>query len=53
MLRMREQVEKELGPKFDLRGFHEVILMNGSMPLAVLEDVVREWVKTQQATPAA
>jgi uncharacterized protein (DUF885 family) len=52
MLRMREQAEKELGPKFDLRGFHEVVLMNGSMPLAVLEDVVREWIKTQQATPA-
>jgi uncharacterized protein (DUF885 family) len=53
MLRMREQAEKELGPKFDLRGFHEVVLMNGSMPLAVLEDVVREWIKLQQATPAA
>jgi uncharacterized protein (DUF885 family) len=52
MLRMREEAQKALGSRFDLRGFHEVILMNGSMPLAVLEDVVREWVKTQQARPA-
>jgi uncharacterized protein (DUF885 family) len=52
MLRMRDEAQKALGSRFDLRGFHEVILMNGSMPLAVLEDVVREWVKTQQARPA-
>ena len=53
MLRMRAEAEKALGPRFDLRAFHEVILMNGSMPLAVLEDVVQEWIKTQQAAPAA
>lgn len=52
MLRMREQAEKELGPKFDLRGFHEVVLMNGSMPLAVLEDVVRDWIAAQRAATA-
>jgi hypothetical protein len=27
--------------------------MNGSMPLAVLEDVVQGWIETQQASPAA
>jgi len=51
MLRMRDGAQKALGPRFDLRGFHEVILMNGSMPLAVLEDVVQGWIKTQQAGP--
>jgi uncharacterized protein (DUF885 family) len=50
---MRDQAEKELRPKFDLRGFHEVVLMNGSMPLAVLEDVVQEWIKAEQAKPSA
>lgn len=53
MLRMRAEAEQALGPRFDLAAFHEVILMNGSMPLAVLEDVVREWIKTQPAAPAA
>ena len=51
ILRLRDEAQKALGSRFDLRGFHEVILMNGSMPLAVLEDVVREWVKTQQGEP--
>jgi uncharacterized protein (DUF885 family) len=53
MLRMRDEAQKALGPRFDLRAFHEVILMNGSMPLAVLEDVVQGWIKTQQAKPDA
>ena len=53
ILRMRDQAEKELRPNFDLRGFHEVVLMNGSMPLAVLEDVVQEWIKAEQAKPSA
>jgi uncharacterized protein (DUF885 family) len=53
MLRMRDEAQKALGPRFDLRGFHEVILMNGSMPLAVLEDVVREWIKAQQDRAAS
>ncbi|HEX6573153.1 MAG TPA: DUF885 family protein, partial [Steroidobacteraceae bacterium] len=44
LLRMREEAERALAPKFDLREFHEVVLMNGAMPLAVLEETVREWV---------
>lgn len=53
LLRLRDEAERELGPRFDLRAFHEVVLLNGSMPLAVLEDVVHEWIREQQAKPAA
>jgi uncharacterized protein (DUF885 family) len=53
MLRMRDEAQQALGPRFDLRAFHEVILMNGSMPLAVLEEVVREWIKAQQGKAPA
>jgi uncharacterized protein (DUF885 family) len=53
LLRLREQAERDLGPKFDLRGFHEVILLNGSMPLAVLDDVVQEWIRQRQEAQAA
>ncbi len=53
MLRLRAEAEKALGPRFDLAAFHEVILMNGSMPLAVLEEVVQQWIKAQQLAPAA
>ncbi len=52
ILRMRDEAQQALGDRFDLRDFHEVILMNGSMPLAVLEDLVREWIQTRKAPPA-
>jgi uncharacterized protein (DUF885 family) len=51
ILRMRADAEKALGDRFDLPAFHELILMNGSMPLAVLEEVVQEYLKSPPATP--
>lgn len=54
ILRMRDKAERALGAKFDLREFHEVILLNGSMPLAVLEGVVDRWIDQQDgAAPGA
>jgi uncharacterized protein (DUF885 family) len=53
ILRMRADAERALGPRFDLADFHEVILMSGSVPLAVLDDIVHDWIKTRQGgTPA-
>ncbi|WP_425408882.1 DUF885 domain-containing protein [Hyphococcus sp.] len=49
ILRMRANAESALGPDFDLREFHRVVLMNGSMPLGILEGVVEDWVESEQA----
>ncbi|MCI0365640.1 MAG: DUF885 domain-containing protein, partial [Phycisphaerales bacterium] len=43
---MREQAEKELGPKFDLRDFHDVILGAGHLPLTMLEQRLDQWKKS-------
>jgi uncharacterized protein (DUF885 family) len=45
ILRMRERAERALGPRFDIKAFHEVLLMNGGMPLEVLDGAVDEWLK--------
>lgn len=50
ILRMRENAEAELGGDFDLREFHETILLNGGMPLGILEDVVEAWVEEEKAS---
>lgn len=43
MQRMRREAEERLGDDFDLRGFHDVVLRNGPLPLDVLDEQVRAW----------
>jgi uncharacterized protein (DUF885 family) len=45
---LRTKAEKELGTKFDIRMFHDTIIGQGSMPMAVLEDMVDEWIAGQK-----
>lgn len=42
---LRSLAERQLGDRFDLREFHEVVLRDGSVPLAVLEATVRAWLE--------
>ncbi len=48
ILELREKAKKQLGNKFDLRQFHEVVLTNGAVPLDLLEGLVDSWVKSKQ-----
>jgi uncharacterized protein (DUF885 family) len=41
---LRDMAERELGPKFDIREFHDVMLRNGPVPLDVLDEQVRAYV---------
>lgn len=43
--RHRREAEAALGPKFDQRRFHDVILALGSVPLAVLEERIAQFIK--------
>jgi uncharacterized protein (DUF885 family) len=41
---LRARAEKELGPKFNIREFHDAVLLNGSVPLPVLEEAVGRYI---------
>jgi len=44
IMELRRKAERELGAKFDIRGFHDLLIGSGSMPLAVLESRVDDWI---------
>ena len=46
---LRREAEEALGDDFDLRAFHDAVLSNGSVPIAVLEDLIREWIASEAA----
>jgi uncharacterized protein (DUF885 family) len=45
---LRAKAEAELGDKFDIREFHDEVLLTGSMPLPVLEQKINRWVEAQK-----
>jgi uncharacterized protein (DUF885 family) len=45
---LRDRYAQQLGPKFNLRAFHDEILAGGSMPLAVLEQKLDAWATRQK-----
>jgi uncharacterized protein (DUF885 family) len=46
---LRERAEKELGPKFDIRKFHDEMLDGGTLPLDMLEARTDRWIAEQKA----
>jgi hypothetical protein len=44
ILELRERARQALGPRFNIRDFHGVVLENGSVPLDVLEELVNDYI---------
>jgi uncharacterized protein (DUF885 family) len=45
---LRDRAQKQLGPKFDLRTFHDEILSGGTLPLDLLDQRVQSWIDGQK-----
>jgi uncharacterized protein (DUF885 family) len=48
---LRELATKELGDKFSLAAFHDTVLGQGSVPLDVLEAMVKDWIAAEKVKP--
>ena len=48
-VRLREDARRQLGDRFDLKGFHDTVLQNSDMPLEVLATVVADWTRARLA----
>ncbi|HET7785884.1 MAG TPA: DUF885 family protein [Myxococcales bacterium] len=53
ILALRERAKKALGPKFDIRAFHDEVLSGGAMPLDVLDKRIDAWIAQQQHAGSA
>ncbi|MCJ1960123.1 DUF885 domain-containing protein [Novosphingobium mangrovi (ex Hu et al. 2023)] len=51
--KLRRDAEQRLGPRFDIRDFHEAVLGSGALPLGLLQEKVERWVATQEGSPLA
>jgi len=44
---IRDDAEARLGDKFDVKSFHTEVLIDGAMPLSMLESKINRWVEAQ------
>jgi uncharacterized protein (DUF885 family) len=49
IMRLRDEAQKKLGDKFDIRVFHDQVLKNGPLPLDVLHEHTESWIAQQAA----
>ncbi len=49
ILELRARAQKALGPKFDLRAFHDQVVDSGALPLDVLDARITAWIQSQQS----
>jgi len=47
---LRARAERQLGPRFDLRAFHDAVLGLGSVPLGLLEERIAAWIAARLAS---
>lgn len=49
ILELRERARQQLGPRFDIRKFHDAVIDSGPLPLDVLESKIDTWIASQRS----
>ncbi|HVF71813.1 MAG TPA: DUF885 domain-containing protein [Chthoniobacterales bacterium] len=50
---LRDRARRAIGDGFDIREFHDTVLLSGAVPLDVLEQNVNRWLETKKAPPGS
>lgn len=50
--RLRARAERELGDRFDIRAFHDVVLSQGAMTLPMLGELAGRWIEEEKRRPS-
>ncbi len=50
---LRARAKQEIGPTFDVREFHDTVLLTGAVPLDILERNVNTWIAAKKTAPKA
>ncbi|MBU1437980.1 MAG: DUF885 domain-containing protein [Gammaproteobacteria bacterium] len=53
IVELRELARTELGAQFDIRAFHDLVLLSGAVPMKVLEQKVKHWIASQKQPATA
>lgn len=53
ILKLRAYAKDQLGDRFDIRAFHDQVLIGGALPMDVLSDRIHDWVTKQKASAAS
>ncbi|EYS49778.1 hypothetical protein K007_2726 [Acinetobacter baumannii 25569_1] len=48
ILELRELAKHELGDRFDIKAFHDMVLNAGTLPLNILDARIKNWIKEQK-----
>jgi uncharacterized protein (DUF885 family) len=49
---LRDRARREIGETFDIREFHDAVLLSGAVPLDILERNVKAWIATKKGAPS-
>jgi uncharacterized protein (DUF885 family) len=53
ILALREEARNALGGRFELAEFHDLVLLSGALPMAVLDAKVKAWIRERAQAPSA
>lgn len=48
ILKLRADAKKQLGDKFDIKGFHDLVLLGGAVPMEILNNKVADWIASKK-----